>query len=541
MNLHVPMRLPNDGLIWAGFLALAALSFLNPMAATGALAVACLLAMAKWPDRALGIAAFALGFKQIFALGPSQTKLVMVVVLAGVAAQALWDPRTRGIVARLHRYPLLALLAFSLVLNAAHVVGTPDQENLFRLGWHLLAVLAAIRAAALADNAEAMRSLKYSLVAAGVLIAVISAIYLYTPLPELVGNTFVHTEILRLVGIQDDANSIARWFLPAAIAALLAHDRSSSPWTFAMVVGAAIVLYAAASKSGLIWFGFAWVLVVFFSRRWRAGVTSVLAMVVGAAIWFGAVERPLKRYASEWWYEANLSSDTAVNVAYAIYAKEDSVYKKIGKYADKPFFADLLTSLRIVTTSKTLEVKPTPAPKTAPDGQVAKSQEKPQEKPFDKARDWSRIRDSQAKSVDQANTMGVLESGNRRRLWIAGFEIFRDHFWWGVGAMGWQDEMSSRLGFPYLSPHDGFLHVAGSYGILGALLYLGAMARMAWLVVARRGEAWALCAAACLFAFELFDVSMIFTPTIIGAVVAMLMGAIEGTRLPQGPEGQGQP
>jgi hypothetical protein len=518
-----PAWLLRDAPLWVGFLLIAALSFVSPIAAVALLAAACLLAMAKWPNSALGVATFVLGFKQIFGLDPSQTRLLMLVALGGVATQALCDRRSWTIAQHLQRYPLLALLAISLLLDAAHVASAPSQESALRLGWHLLTTLAALRTAALADDVEAMRSLKYSLIAAGILIALISMIYLYVPWPALVGDIFVHTEILRLVGVQDDANSIARWFLPAAIAALMAHDRHQSAWTFLFVVAAAIVLYATASKSGLIWFGFAWLLTVFFSGRWRAAGTAVLAMAVGAALWFGAIEHPLKRYAATWWYEAKISNDGAVAVAYDLYTKPNSIYEHLSKYAPKALFGNFLMSLRVNTSSVPLAVDPKMQAANTSGWRTFKA-----------ARDWSHIHDARIKVIPGSDySLAIFESGNRRRLWTIGFNVFRSHFWWGIGAEGWPDEMIHHLGFPYVSPHDGFLHVAGSYGLLGALLYIAALWRIGWLVLARQGDQWALFTVACYFGFELFDVSCVFTPTIIGAVICMLIGRVEGAMCSQ--------
>jgi len=537
-----PMETPgvkSEAPFWAAFLLAAMLSYLAPMAAVAAMTAVSLGAMALWPRRSLGIAAFVLGFKEIFNLDPGHSRYVMATTLTYLGLQTLLDRRSWRLCRNLHSHPLLALLILSLILNALHVALSPDAEGTVRLIWHLLGILTAFRAATLSDDTIAMASLKRSLIAGGAAIAILSALYLYIPMPALVGDVFIHTEVLRLVGIQDDANSIARWILPAAMAALIAANAKRPIPTLLWVMLWGMALLATASKSGLIWFAVALLALPFFTKRWKEMAASLLAVGLGAVLWFGVIEHPLKRHAATSWYESGLSNDGAVTVAYDLYTKTKPYYARLDKYAPKSIFGNFITSLRIRTTSEPIVIDANPETPPPRPRLILPPAGEPNKKAFVTNRDWSKIHDAPKKDVQsklakteavkaEQEELGILETGDRRRLWLAGIHIFGSHPWWGIGAMGWPAEMIKEVRFPYSSPHNGFLQVSGSYGLLGALLYLAAIARLGWLIIRRRGDIWVLSSLSCAFAFELFDVSSIFTPTLIGAVSSMLIGVLEG-------------
>jgi|GEM_PF-655457 len=537
-----------------GFLILALLSYLNPGWATVALSVWCVATGIILPELPLGVAVFALSFKQLFYLDSSHTQLVMASAVAVVALQALLDRRTVFIVRHLSRYPLLALLVFSLFLDAAHLFPALDQESLKRLAWHLLSVLAALRAAAMARNTTAMNALKFFLVAAGAIGAVISAIYLYAPMPHLVGNVFIHTEILRLVGVQDDSNSVARWLLPAIMAAIISQDRHPTKLSWAALVGLCILLESTASKSGLIWLMTGMLALPVLTGRWRHAGHSLLAVATASIVWFGALEIPVKHHAARWWYSSGISSDGAVIVSYDIYVRQNSFFKHLNKYAPHAFFGDLLTSLRLRTqsTPMVIDAKPVERPAPAPATPLTVlSGQMPDGESFKTARNWTHIRDKrkdepaiqpalpigttqkiQDKKEAPPPELAILESGSRLSLWRAGIDVIRLHPWWGIGVTGWPKQFLKRLGFPHISPHNGFLHVTGSYGILGAALYLAALARIGWMILKVRSDLWTLSVVALSFAFELFDVSCVFTPTLIGTAICIMIGRLEGASLP---------
>ena len=84
----------------------------------------------------------------------------------------------------------------------------------------------------------------------------------------------------------------------------------------------------------------------------------------------------------------------------------------------------------------------------------------------------SRVIDGQKTSVATPESETLLATGQRLRLLKAGLEIISNHPWWGIGHKEWPTVMQEVTGYPFLSPHNGLLETWGSYGILGALLYI---------------------------------------------------------------------
>lgn len=471
-------------LVWTGLLALAAMSYISCNLAVSLMIAACAIAVIRWPDWSLAIAAFILGFRQIFVLNASQSIIVMAAVLGMVALQTALDRRTLPVLTTFQHRPLLLLLALSLGLDVAHLPWDWSDESKHRFAWHALAMFAAIRAAALASDARAMRALRNSVVAAAAIGALISAIYLYLPWPALIGDRFVHTEIMRLDGVRDGANATALSLLPVVIAALLAQPDLNRPWSLLLIAASAIALYATASKSALVAFAVA-LLFGFLAGRPKQTAIYLLAATAAGLVWYGAIEAPLKRHAAMGWTVAHLSNDSALVDAYAFYVEGKPSTKGINEADTRRPIGRALSSLRIETRSDPLIRQERKAP------------------------------------------IPLFDTGSRYLLWNAGLQVVSAHPWWGIGAAGWPQQMRARLGRPYLSPHNGLLQATGSYGFMGGLIYLAILARVFWLIFRREGESWPLWVIGSIFCFELFDVSSILTPTVFTPMIWMLFGWID--------------
>lgn len=70
-----------------------------------------------------------------------------------------------------------------------------------------------------------------------------------------------------------------------------------------------------------------------------------------------------------------------------------------------------------------------------------------------------------------------LKSGDltgRGRIWVAGFELFRDDPIIGVGAGGFSEAVKPYLGYSHTA-HNAFLNVAVQTGVIGLLLFLATL------------------------------------------------------------------
>jgi len=85
---------------------------------------------------------------------------------------------------------------------------------------------------------------------------------------------------------------------------------------------------------------------------------------------------------------------------------------------------------------------------------------------------WERIF-----TVRQQLAGGTL--GERLPIWRAGWDLFLENPFLGVGAAGFQSAVARGLGYPIVS-HNTPLSVAAEVGLVGLLLFYGALASIAW-------------------------------------------------------------
>ncbi|MDA9464509.1 hypothetical protein XH87_07785 [Bradyrhizobium sp. CCBAU 53415] len=88
---------------------------------------------------------------------------------------------------------------------------------------------------------------------------------------------------------------------------------------------------------------------------------------------------------------------------------------------------------------------------------------------------------------------GIMCTGQRDLLWSAGLSILKQNWFWGLGYGGWKQALDQKLGYPFDSPHVGFLELAGEFGIMGAVLYLSFVAfifNRAWRGLCLNGDGY---------------------------------------------------
>jgi O-antigen ligase/polysaccharide polymerase Wzy-like membrane protein len=139
------------------------------------------------------------------------------------------------------------------------------------------------------------------------------------------------------------------------------------------------------------------------------------------------------------------------------------------------------------------------------------------------------------------------QMGQRDRTWSAGVRIVAQHWAWGIGgSRQWAQYMQRLLGFPFTSPHNGVLEVAGGYGVLGLILYLsiiGMFVRNYWTLRKLVRKPWQrlvnestfLCGVA-VFLFETTDVLTVLAFSIHGIWFWAIAGVQAGLRNAVGEE-----
>jgi hypothetical protein len=276
---------------------------------------------------------------------------------------------------------------------------------------------------------------------------ILSFAYLYVPFPELFLSHSplydLHLNDLRLSGVQD-SNAIAKLALPGILALMLLTITRSRPialWILLLVAGS-IVLAAAASKSVMLALVPVMLALLVFAikRRLLIGWTIVAIAMGGSVLLFSVAALPsLKYHAAVFWEKY---SEPKIRAAF------------YGKLAEESYLNRLRSELRIPRAGQVH------CRDTGPGGCF------PETRGSLSANDVGR----------RPASDGIAATGQRVLIFKTGLAIVYDHLWWGIGYKHWAGAMEKISGIPFLSPHNGLLEVWGSYGLLGAIVYLALIA-----------------------------------------------------------------
>jgi hypothetical protein len=504
------------------------LSAVNPNISVVLSCTVCVFVAFRDPRAGLALALFIASIREVWALSVHDTSIILTFA---VLATVLASMRRMQFVELRHALRagnlFILLLGVSLFFEVLHfpiLSAHWSVEGAQRIALETMILLVALLASLTAGNLEIGKTIKFTLVAAGIFTAAVDLLYLYVPAPWLIGNEFVHTEMLRLVGLQDDANSTARFLLPMAIGAVVLFFQRPGLWQGVIIIIAALPVFATGSKTGILTLIACSTVAAYVCRppipRLLSGGIAVILVLIAGLSWSLVFEHPFKRHAAEAWLNSKLSQDRAIQYAYGTYT---GPITNITDYLFGSLRIGRASQLTVMPPSRDaaapVEGSPPNRDAAAPvEGSPANPANPPQtsESTSDKI-DWSRVRE--VKGPASATT-----TGQRILLWTTGLDVIRDHPLFGIGDDNWRAEMQERTGFPYSSPHNGLLQVTGSYGVLGAIIYLIALSQMCLLIYLRQGDPWVLVCAAGYFCFEMFDVSTIFSPTFVSIWVWALLG-----------------
>jgi len=456
-------------LIWvvACFYALALLSYVSRPAALWTCGMDIAIVAILSADLLWLLTLFLIPFTQYFAFSANDTKFLVSIALAACGLRLV--PRTLELLRKrafLHSaYSWIFLLY--LLLVALHFRGTRpffELQGAALLGIGYL-LFVRIRYAKSSRHA-APGLLESAFVGSGIAAAILSLVYLYFPLPQLI-VAHLPLDNLRLAAVTDGPNSMARFLLPAIASFLsrsLLHRSKRGLWYLLLALSAMLVT-ATGSKAGL-----ASTLAMLFlapflvnARQRQRSLWGILVAAAAMLSWTFIIGPRVEYYAA-----SKHTHTTGADVSrYLVLRPEELSVHDI-----------LARDFRIGTSSEMLK-------------------------------------DKEGRTLYITRPYNIWHTGQRDRLWEAGIAVLGDHPLWGIGYKAWREELLRRIDYPFVAPHNALLEVAGSYGIMGGILYVGLFVvflrrtvqvrrldTVDWL---RHGATWPTLACGALFVFEMFD------------------------------------
>lgn len=469
----------------AGFVGVAALSYLNRTLAVWALLAWSVLTIVSMPIVGWAFTMFAVVFQDVFALGADDFRRIRYALLLVLVGRLGWLVVQR----RMYRSPLLwCLLAFTALVGLHDVLsGSSAKQAVWDAGVLLsLAGVYVVSREFGRDPAGATLGAA-AMVLAAFLSAALSFAFLYLPLPGLIALGRL-PDSLRLFGVQDNPNSLAQLLVPALLILVCASiGRQRSPGWVALVATAGVLLAATGTRAGLLVVAatlFVLLPLVTSPGVRRTGVRVValpLVALLGCAVWLIGVAPWVEHRAAQQWIarsdaflcvylEARSGHDPCDRL---FLTADDSGVSPVNRILDT-----FMRDLRLQASHAMFKV------------------------------------DGRTTYVRRA--FRISEMGQRDRTWRAGLTVVSQHWLWGfAGREGWAQHMQVLTGYPFTSPHNGVLEVTGAYGVLGLLLYVSVIVlfvrnyldlrQRAHLPWQRAANEWVFLCGAAVFLFELTD------------------------------------
>lgn len=492
--------------LWLAILAyfiLAALSYWNSDTAVIAVVGLIVLLTIRQPLAGWALTIFVIPFQNLFNLSDTDYYHVLMPLLLIAVAQAIALAAKH----RLYRSPLfLVLLSFTALVWLHELT---DGASLREMAHGALILsLGAVYLVSRYFSAQpyGLAAMRTAMIASPLLAALLTALFLYVPLPGLIS---FHGEItnLRLAGVVHNPNALGKLLMFSLV--LLVCNAAFRPktgrWTLLLAAVLAMPIAATFAKSVMV----ACVVTLFFAllfldhiaenkrRYWRFPA----AIAMGWITWILIFAPWVEQHAAYQWAE-----QTKASVCYYIHGDRPKSCppdtETLAKGA-QPLAEDTLRDFRLDGSAEM----------TQKDGKIEYKK-----------------RDSK-----------VMQTGQRDRTWGAGLAVLRDHYLWGIGdSSQWKKYMQQLLGFPFDSPHNVLLEIGGGYGLLGLALYLSAITFFVqnYLSIRRMGlqpdqraanESIFWCGVA-IFIVEMLDVATIFGATMHAIWFWVLAGMQSGIR-----------
>ncbi len=447
------------------FMAVCAISYLRlPMGSSIAAVLFALTALAS-PMSGLLLVLTAVVFQYLFWFVPDDFYRIIGALSVAYVVRTL--PNTLYEARRFSAQWLA--LAFFIALVFLHLyppIGV--GEVVTAIGFLLLAATIFLQVRNMAGKPE-IAAVIATVCLSGFIAGVMGFIYIYLPVPQLFLSHSPLNELqlidMRLIGAQDNPNGMAARLLPASVIVplmMFLRRKPRSLWIVLFAMGA-VLIAATATKSLMLALMVIGLILAYaaakqnFLMKWSATLFAGVAVVV---FFLAGVLPSLQARSADFWKQY---SEPTLNTAYYHYlAKRSSsswrsVTNLLGTLGREFRVGRVPQEPRFVLGKAGREVIYTPIPGARKDDL----------------------------------TQRLIASGERTRLLKTGLQVIADHPWWGVGHKGWPVVMERRLGFPFLSPHNGFIETWGAYGILGALLYLAIIifaARNYWAIEKREND-----------------------------------------------------
>jgi O-antigen ligase len=411
------------------FIAICAISYLRlPIGATIGAVILSVVALVS-PLSGLALVLIAVLFQYLFWFAPADfcqiAGALSVAYILRTLPASLTEARKFSML-----WLLLSLFVVIVLLHLSAAIGL--DKNLQAVGFCLLTMTVFLHARKIAGTLDAGVVIA-SVLLGGFVAAVMSFAYLYVPIPNLFLSHSPLFDLrlgdLRLIGAQDNPNSLARILLPGYIFLMaMLFLRQTPRWVWIALFAIDIILYAATGTKSilLILLPLALIIAILARRRWLLRTSLTAIGSVAAVIAFTALIAPtLKAHAAKVWQE---QSEPQLDAAYYV------------ELAKRPALRALLIEFRLATCEE------------------------------------PRLINGREVFVSCPQASGSNEiSAVRVRLLEAGYEVIRAHPWWGIGHKRWPAAMKELMNFPFVSPHNGFLETWGTYGVPGAALYLAVM------------------------------------------------------------------
>ena len=508
----------------AVFLVFAALSLVNRDVSILLCAVyATALALTR-PRLGWGLLLFIVPFQYLFHLEVGHFALFIAFSMLALALRpALEMTRNRRIATGPYGVILLAFIA----LVAAHLDFREVTRDAKALAFLITLFFVYTIARECGRDPEGRRLAQLSIFLSAAAMGVTSMLAMYVPLPELIGAT-EQISSLRLHGVQANPNSFALFLMPALLlmaSSLLMQSRPARHRrTFvALLMGIAMLAATGSKAVPLASIGALFLISLLLYRTVFAAPRFWIGLGTGclvAALWIVWVAPVVQHQAARKWLA--ISHGERMD-------RELKVFLAHGR-PTLGFPDRLRIWFRVGASTEMKEVKEDPAGSASPPPAV-ETQMRPGSRMAPMHTEDGKL------VVGTDRGLDLLQTGQRDRTWQAGLAVLQDHWLWGIGYGNWETALDARLQYPFRSPHNGFLEIAGGYGVLGGVLYLaliGMFARNAWRLLTRAPDpetrafaCWIAMFGGAVFLMELVEVALTLAVTLFMIWFWSLMGLQE--------------
>ena len=340
--------------------------------------------------------------------------------------------------------PYLLLLFAYVALLVTHLSQDISNKNaLLNIGFTLSLIGVFLASLAYAQHKDTERLSYYAIIASITLSILFSALFTYGGFSILLAQR--ELDMLRLAGVQDGPNSLGKLISVIVLALSYFFIRNQSISYALCLFIAAITLTATGSKSAILATCFVFILILpilvpHILKNWRYW-TGILILLIGSLTWITILKPVVEPFAAKRW----LAPQKSEHVQYIgeLNQKVEAEKKQATMQKDKNE-----TTLKVETVANEIvhDLRISHSIAMTKEGEKVHYENRPP---------------------------SLLRTGQRDRTWKAGFQVVKDHWIWGIGALKWPEEMEKRLKYPFISPHNALLEVTGGLGILGGVLYLG--------------------------------------------------------------------